>query len=278
MRENSRGRSSRPRTAQIAIKPDLIRPMKTKTTQVFLLFSLLMFLTAGCSGDPPSIQDETDRVNYAIGHQIGRDFKQQNIALEEASFLRGINHGHAVTKPEVAAPEMQRLLSGLKRDITEDMKTAVVERLQKKQRAVKKKREQGQEFLEQNKARENIVTTASGLQYKVIREGQGAVPGKTDRVRLRYRGRRINGQEFARAFHQGQPRVFSVRELMPGLSEAVQRMHKGGKWEIYIPPELAFGRQGPLAHEVLIVEVELLEIQTPVTTKQGPENQQTDPS
>jgi FKBP-type peptidyl-prolyl cis-trans isomerase FkpA len=125
---------------------------------------------------------------------------------------------------------------------------------------------EGKKFLEENKAKEGVVTTASGLQYKIITEGTGAKPKATDTVTVNYEGKLLDGTVFDSSAKHGQAATFPLDGVIPGWTEALQLMPQGSKWEIYIPSELAYGAggQGPIpASATLIFEVELLEIKAP---------------
>ena len=124
----------------------------------------------------------------------------------------------------------------------------------------------GKAFLEENKAKEGVVTTESGLQYKVITEGKGAKPKATDTVTVHYTGKLIDGTEFDSSAKHGQPATFPLDGVIPGWTEALQLMPQGSKWEIVIPSDLAYGAggQGPIPPaSTLVFEVELLEIAAP---------------
>jgi FKBP-type peptidyl-prolyl cis-trans isomerase len=124
--------------------------------------------------------------------------------------------------------------------------------------------EAGNAFLEENKGREGVKTTASGLQYEVITEGTGPIPSAEDRVRVHYHGTLIDGTVFDSSVERGEPAVFGVGQVIPGWTEALQLMPVGSKWKIYVPSELAYGERGAGAdigpNTTLIFEVELLEI------------------
>jgi len=229
-----------------------------------LILSTLM-VGAGLSQETATLSDEADRINYTIGHQIGTDFKNQQVQLDRQAVEQGLDDGYDGNQPQFDAKNMQQRLGDLKRNITKDMEAEAVARMQKKQAQIKSKRREGQQFLKANQVKEGVTTTASGLQYKVITTGNGAMPTVGDQVKIDYRARRLNGQELDGSFKKGGPSVLPVSGLIPGFKEALQLMQPGAKWEVYLPSELAYGRQGPLAHETIIVEVELLEILAPNT-------------
>lgn len=124
--------------------------------------------------------------------------------------------------------------------------------------------EQGKRFLEENGKKPNIVTLPSGLQYEVIREGNGKKPKKTDRVKCHYEGTLLDGTLFDSSVKRGEPAVFGVNQVIAGWVEALQLMSEGAKWRLFIPSELAYGASGAgemiPPHSTLIFEVELIEV------------------
>ena len=128
--------------------------------------------------------------------------------------------------------------------------------------AAEKNRKDGEAFLEANKKKEGVVTTNSGLQYKVLKSGSGPSPQPTDQVTVNYKGTLLTGEQFDSSYDRGQPATFGVKDVIPGWTGALQLMKVGDKWEIYIPANLAYGRRGPEAeigpNSTLIFEVELL--------------------
>jgi FKBP-type peptidyl-prolyl cis-trans isomerase FklB len=206
------------------------------------------------------LEDEADRINYTIGHQIGSDFKRQQIELNEQAVRQGIEDGTQATAPQLEAGEMQEFLLDLKRNITDDMKEQAIARVQARKRDEEEKRSRGKAFLEANQAKEGVKTLPSGLQYKIMTPGSGAKPQTRDRVTLNYEARTLEGKLFSSSKLKGKPTSMTVNGVISGLTEALQMMQPGAKWELYIPPELAYGRQGPLAHQTIIIDVELVSI------------------
>ena len=238
--------------------------MYPRPTALFIL-SLVCLPAMAENGN--SLNDETDRINYAIGHQIGTDFRKQQVDLDRQAVTLGLEHGHQRSRPALDPKEMNRRLVELKRNITEDTKAKAMERLQKRQAEMKHKRTKGEAFLAANASKPGIITTDSGLQYRVITSGKGVNPKHSDRVKINYESRRISGQVIHSSKRKGGPRVFELSRLIPGVTEALKKMQPGAKWELYIPHKLAFGRQGPFAHEAIITEVELLEVLPQETAK-----------
>ncbi len=232
-------------------------------TQLATLTLTALLTGNGLAQESATLADEADRINYTIGHQIGTDFKKQKVELDQQALQQGMRDGHERKQPLLDAREMNERLVDLKRNITKKMEAEAVARLEKKNQKMRNNRRAGQEFLEANRAKEGVKTMPSGLQYKVLTPGDGLRPQASDRVRIHYRARRLNGQEFNSSYKKGEPSVFRVNGVVPGFSEALQMMQPGAKWELYLPWNLAYGRKGPLGNEAIIIEAELLEILGP---------------
>jgi FKBP-type peptidyl-prolyl cis-trans isomerase len=155
---------------------------------------------------------------------------------------------------------MSATLSELKQQIKAAQLQHRRRKLETRREEVERERRQGAEFLAANAAKPGVQTLASGLQYRVVQVGSGRTPGPTDTVTLHYRGTRIDGSEFDSSYADGAPAAFRVDQVIRGWTEALQLMREGAKWELYIPPQLGFGRSGPMADETLIYEIELLAV------------------
>jgi FKBP-type peptidyl-prolyl cis-trans isomerase len=168
---------------------------------------------------------------------------------------------------------LKDVLTGNKPLMTDDEAKAVIEALRSEvtaKRAAEMKRvgesnkQAGEQFLAANKTREGVTTLPSGLQYKVLKEGTGAKPTSTDTVDCQYRGTLIDGTEFDSSYKRGQPATFPVNRVIKGWTEALQLMPVGSKWQLFIPPDLAYGEHSPGGdigpNSTLIFEVDLLSI------------------
>jgi len=120
--------------------------------------------------------------------------------------------------------------------------------------------QQGQEFLAENALKEGVVTLESGLQYRILKAGQGKTPTLSDTVKVHYRGSKIDGHEFSSSYRNNTPNEIAVERMIPGLQEALTMMKEGDEWEVAIPSKLAFDEKTPLAEQVVVFEVALLEI------------------
>ena len=220
-----------------------------------------------------ALADKADRINYAIGHQIGSDFKRQQVEMNEPAVRQGMQDGTSSAAPRLEAQEMNELLLDLKRNITKDMKEKAIARVQARKQDEEEKRSRGKAFLQAKQAEEGVKTMPSGMQYKILSPGNGIKPKITDRVTIEFEARTLDGKVFQSSKLKGKPSTIPVNGVIPGLTEALQMMQPGAKWEVYLPPELAYGRQGPLAHQTIIIDVELLSVSAanpPQATGQTP--------
>ena len=193
---------------------------------------------------------------YAIGINFINSLKMQGIKLDEPSLLQGIQDalkGQLV----LSHAEMQSALDEFKQQL-------IIQQQLAQKTLLKKNQQEGEAFLSANKTKEGVVTLPSGLQYRVIKKGSGPSPKLTDKVTTHYRGTLIDGTEFDSSYSRNQPATFPVNGVIPGWTEALQLMHKGDKWQLFIPSELAYGNRAVgdkiKPGSTLIFEIELLDI------------------
>jgi len=200
-------------------------------------------------------KDQKEKASYAIGMDMGHSVKAIDADLDPEFIAQGVIDTMK-GKPALNEDEMQAALMMLQKEVQTKMEA--------KAGAAK---DASEKFLEENKKKEGVVTTASGLQYKIVKEGKGPKPTATDTVAVKYKGTLIDGTEFdSTDKHGGQPAEFPVGAIIPGWSEALQLMPVGSTWELYIPAKLAYGERqvpGIGANQALIFTVELLEIKKP---------------
>lgn len=232
--------------------------MKLRLT-AFALIGIISTAQAANSDTKLELKDKTDKVSYSIGIDIGKSFKEQSIAINEKAFLKGVRDGQSQKDALMNDEEIRETLLGLQNELVEKQKAET------KKMSMKNKAE-GEKFLAENKKRDGIQTLPSGLQYRVVKKGNGSEkPGPTDTVTTHYRGKLIDGTEFDSSYSRGEPVSFTVNGVIPGWTEALQMMSPGAKWELYIPADLAYGEQGigniiP-PNSALTFEVELLSIE-----------------
>ena len=202
---------------------------------------------------------EMEKVSYIIGTQIAGNFKSQSIDVNLDSLMLGLKDALEGKKLVLSQSEMKQVYTSWQQKMR-------AKQAAKKAEEAAKNLAAGTAFLEANKAKEGVKVLPSGLQYKVITEGTGNTPVATDKVKTHYRGTLINGTEFDSSYKRNKPAEFGVKGVIKGWTEALQLMKEGGKWELYIPANLAYGqrgRPGIPGNSTLIFEIELLEIVKP---------------
>jgi len=207
---------------------------------------------------PLTLTTDKDKVSYAIGMNIGTAMKRDGVDVDTAILLRGLQDALAGSKPLLTDQEVQATMTALQGDLRKKQE------LQQQQLADTNKKE-GDAFLAANKTKEGVVALPSGLQYKILQEGTGPKPAATDTVTVNYRGTLLDGTEFDSSYKRGQPTPVAVGRIIKGWTEALQLMPVGSKWQLFIPPDLAYGprQAGPTIgpNSTLVFEVELLSIQ-----------------
>jgi FKBP-type peptidyl-prolyl cis-trans isomerase FklB len=205
----------------------------------------------------PQLKDQKDKVSYSIGMQIGFNLARQKVEINPDILAAGIKDSLA-GKPQLTPDQVKEVMAQFEKDME-----------QKQKQLGEKNKTDGAKFLEENKNKPGVKTTASGLQYKVEKEGTGAQPKATDMVTVNYRGTLIDGTEFDSSYKRGQPATFPVNGVIKGWTEALQLMKKGAKYQLFIPSNLAYGERsmGPDigANSTLIFEVELVDVKPPPT-------------
>jgi len=205
----------------------------------------------------PQLKDQKEKVSYAIGMQIGFNLARQKVDINPDILAAGIKDSIA-GKPQLTPDQVKDVMAQFEKD------------MEQKQKALgEKNKAEGAKFLEENKKKPGVKTTASGLQYKVEKEGTGAQPKATDMVTVNYRGTLIDGTEFDSSYKRGQPATFPVNGVIKGWTEALQLMKQGSKYQLVIPANLAYGERamGPDigANSTLIFDVELMDVKPPPT-------------
>jgi len=221
---------------------------------IIIAAALSVALTAPGENKSPQLKDLKDKVSYSIGRDLGLNFKKQKLELNPDALLAGVKDALSGKQPLLNDNEIKETMTALTKEIEEKQKALAEQNVK-----------DGEKFLADNKKKEGVKNTASGLQYKVIKEGTGPQPKLTDAVVANYRGTLINGTEFDSSYKRGQPATFPVDKVIKGWTEALQIMPVGSKWQLFVPSEMAYGARGPSptigANSVLIFEVELLSIQ-----------------
>jgi len=211
---------------------------------------------AATQSQPSPFKTEMDKVSYAIGVNIARGMKQQIPDVNTEMLSQGIKEGVA-GNPKLNEQEVMQTLMAFST-------TMRAKQEQKQAEAGKENKEKGEALLAKNAKEEGVKVTASGLQYEVLKEGDGPRPAATDRVTVHYRGTLLSGKEFDSSYGRGQPTTFPLNRVIPGWTEGVQLMKVGSKFRFFVPTNLAYGERGAGAvigpNEALVFEVELLGI------------------
>ena len=199
-----------------------------------------------------------DKLSYALGMSMGHNFKGTGIkTLNSADFAAGVASVYDGVKPEMTFDEAKRIVNEYFAKLEAEMQAEAA-----KQGEVNRKN--GEAFLTENAKREGIKVTESGLQYEVLESGKGDSPKASDNVEVHYTGKHIDGTVFDSSVERGVPASFGVTQVIPGWVEALQLMHEGDKWRLYIPSDLAYGPNGAGGvigpNMTLIFDVELLRV------------------
>ncbi len=219
--------------------------------RVIVVLGILFLASQGNAQEKVVLKNQKEKISYSIGLNIGRnigsDLKEQSIDIDPNILAKGIQDALSGANPLLSNEEIQETMVALQREMSE------------------KQKKRGEAFLSENKKKEGVKTLPSGLQYKVIKAGTGKKPKLNDTVTVHYRGTLIDGTEFDSSFRRGQPATFPVSGVIPGWTESLPLMEEGAKWQLFIPPNLAYGERGAGGligpNATLIFEVELISVQ-----------------
>ncbi len=230
------------------------------------VLGIMLFASSVYAGDNIELKDQKDKVSYSIGINIGNNLKRQSVEVNPDILLQGIKDVLSGGKTLMTEQEVKQTMMDFQKDMMAKHQARMKELGEKNEK-------EGEAFLAENKKKEGVITLPSGLQYKVIKEGEGKTPIATDMVTVHYRGTLIDGKEFDSSYTRGQPVTFPVKGVIPGFSEALQLMKVGSKWQLFIPSNLAYGERGA-GEEIgpnatLIFDIELISIKEG-TSKEEP--------
>jgi FKBP-type peptidyl-prolyl cis-trans isomerase FklB len=221
---------------------------------VFAIMALIA-LTA----TPAAAQDvssEKGKLSYSVGWDIGKDIERRGAEFDVETLIAAIRDSAAGKEPQVPSEEMVALLTALQQKVRQEQAEAF-------QKLAEENQVKSEEFLAANRSKNGIVALPSGIQYRIIEEGDGARPTMESTVKVHYRGSKVNGLEFDSSFARGVPEQFTVNSVLKGWQEVLPLMKTGSTWQVFVPPELAFGPRGnpPVGpNEALIFDLKLVEI------------------
>lgn len=203
-------------------------------------------------------KNEDQKASYAIGLRMGEGFARDLGEIDLEMYYKGVQDGFKGNKPQLGPEDVVATMQALQARKMEEQQQAMA-------KAADDNKASSEAFLNKNKARKEVTTTASGLQYEVIKKGKGDKPGETDTVNVHYHGTLPDGTVFDSSVERGEPISFAVNGVIKGWTEALQLMQVGDKWKLYIPADLAYGGRGagPAIgpNQALVFDVELLGVE-----------------
>lgn len=226
-----------------------------------ILTVIFTFTLVACNAQEIKKEDlktQEEKASYSIGYDIGQNMKQNYVEIDPEKFLAGLIHGINDSTSLLTEEEMMEVMTQFQNDLTQ-------KREEKTKGEKEKNKKASDDFLAENKKKDGVVVTASGLQYKVLVSGKGKTPTEASNVTVHYTGTLIDGKEFDSSVKRGEPTTFPVTGVIKGWTEALKLMKEGDKWMLYIPSELAYGENGAGnvigPNQALIFEVELISVQ-----------------
>lgn len=212
-----------------------------------------------------TLTTQKEKISYAIGMNIGKGMRRDSIDIDPDLLVRGLKDAKAGGPTLLTDEQAQAAITELQNEVRQKMEAD-------RKASEETNKKEGDAFQAANKAKEGVKVLPSGLQYKVLKEGTGPKPAATDSVVCNYKGSLINGTEFDSSYKKGEPATFPVSGVIKGWTEALQLMPVGSKWQLVVPPDLAYGARGAGdvigPNQTLVFEVELLSIAPP--KPQGP--------
>jgi FKBP-type peptidyl-prolyl cis-trans isomerase len=220
------------------------------------IFGVLLAVQVSAEEMMP-IKTQKDRLSYSIGASIGRNFRQEGVDVDTDLLMKGLKDAVSGRKLLVTEDDLRATMSAFQSELRR-------KQVNEKRLSALDNKKEGDAFLSENRKKEGVMTLPSGLQYKVFKMGDGRKPTDTDTIECHYRGTFINGTEFDSSYQTGKPATLKVSGVIPGWKEALKLMPVGSKWQLFVPPELAYGPRGSGRdigpNATLIFEIELLEI------------------
>jgi len=221
-----------------------------------VFFSMGLLFSFCYGGEKPELKDQKDKESYSLGYQFGNSLKGQRLDINLEIYTSAIRDALGGTTPLISQEEMRNTILELQKRVMAAQQKGLKEKAEKNL-------SEGKAFMEENRKKEGVKTLPSGLQYKVLADGAGKTPNAADEVTVNYRGTLTKGDEFDNSYKKGGPVTFQLSKVIPGWTEALQMMKEGSKWQLFVPPALAYGERGasPIPpNSVLVFEVELVSV------------------
>lgn len=212
------------------------------------------------AGSAAGLATDKQKASYGVGLSIGGNMRNTQLTADDIDLpavMRGLSDALSNAKPALSEQELQQVMMDFHKQITG--------RIQDKAKTVgDKNKKEGEAFLAANKTKDGVKTLPSGLQYKVLKSGNGPSPGPNDTVKANYKGTLLDGTVFDSSYDRGHPETFPVSGVIKGWTEALQLMKVGDKWQLFVPTNLAYGEHGAGSdigpNAVLVFDVELLDV------------------
>jgi len=201
------------------------------------VMTVLLLAAPAAAADSAAMGTQKKKVSYGIGVDLARNFTRMGVEFDVDTLAEGMKDALSGRKLLMTDEELRTTLTAYQTELKE-------KQMQAMNTMAAENKKTGDAFLAENKTKEGVVVLPSGLQYKVLKAGDGRKPTATDSVECHYRGTLINGTEFDSSYKTGQPATFKVSGLIPGWTEALKLMPAGSKWQLFVPPELAYGARG----------------------------------
>lgn len=235
----------------------VLQRRKEKMKSLFLTAMLILngFVMAQ---DAPILKTQQDKINYGIGVGVARNFKAQGLNVDLDLVIRGMRDTLSGTALLMTEEDLAKVMYAFQQEMQQ-------KQAQARKLTAENNKKEGDAFLAENAKREGVTVLPSGLQYKILKAGDGKIPASTDSVECNYIGTFIDGKEFDNSYKMGKPVTFKIQTgIIPGWSEALKLMPVGSKWQVFIPSQLAYGERGAGSqigpNTTLIFEIELLSI------------------
>jgi len=227
-----------------------------------LALGMVLVATVAAAQETSALKGEKEKLSYALGMDLGKQLRAQAVDVDPALFNQGLRDALSAGKTLLTDEEARAAITALQNELKAKQAAALAE---KTKALGEKNKKEGDAFLAANTTKEGVVTLPSGLQYRILKAGDGKKPTLEDTVVCQYRGTLIDGTEFDSSYKRNQPATFPVKGVIKGWTEALQLMPVGSKWELVIPPDLAYGERGAGnvigPNATLVFEVELVSIQ-----------------
>ncbi|MBS0432231.1 MAG: FKBP-type peptidyl-prolyl cis-trans isomerase [Proteobacteria bacterium] len=220
-----------------------------------MALAAILPLAAARAQDAPPSGDR--KLSYALGYEAGRDLGQHGLQIDIASVLRGVQDGYGQKKPAFSPQEMQAVITAMQQRMVADARAAFT-------KLAAANLQKSRQFFAANGKKDGVVTLPSGVQYKVLDDGGGDKnPTVDSEVTLQFRGALLDGTVFDNTYDRGQPVTFPVDQMIRGWQQVVTRMHVGDHWQVFIPPQMAYGERGQPPrigpNEGLVFDIRLLD-------------------